>query len=115
MAHCSGTQIKQDYAPSSLARQVTNFVLQVGKVTGCTFCSSASVSRAVGCAMQFPMSSMCSEVLKTVFSDSWGYKLVSLLGQSGETTFKLDKALCGPDSSQPTPQVPWLNGVLALL
>lgn len=114
MALCSGTQIKQDYAPSSLARQVTSFVLQVGKVTGCTFCSSASVSRAVGCAMRFPMCSL-SEGLKTVFSDSWGYKLVSLLGQSGETTFKLNKALCGPDSSQPTPQVPWLNGVLALL
>ena len=114
MTHCSGTQIKQDYALSSLARQVTGFVLQAGKVMGCTLCSSASVSRAFGCAMQFPMCSL-SEGLKTVFSNSWGYRLASLLGQSGETIFKLNKALCGPDPSQPTPQVPWLNGVLALL
>ena len=31
-----GTQVKQDYEPSSLARQVKDFVLQSGKVMGCT-------------------------------------------------------------------------------
>ena len=31
-----GTQVKQDYELSSLARQVKDFVLQAGKVMGCT-------------------------------------------------------------------------------
>lgn len=31
-----GTQVKQDYELSSLARQVKDFVLQTGKVMGCT-------------------------------------------------------------------------------
>lgn len=76
-------------------------------------CSGASVSRAIGWSMQFPMCS--SEELKTVFSDSCGYALVSLTGQNGEASFKLNKTPCGLDSSQTTPQVPWLMGALTLL
>lgn len=47
--------------------------------------------------------------LKVVFSNKWGYELVSLVGCSRRSSLKAINALCGLDSSQPMPQVPWPN------
>ena len=76
-------------------------------------CSGASEAGLLDVLCSFP----CAPPQRSwkLFSDSWGYALVSLTGQNGETSFKLSKTACGLDSSQPTPQVPWLMGTLTLL
>lgn len=47
--------------------------------------------------------------LEAICSDKWGYNLVSLYGHSGRSSCKTGKALCCLNSSQPVPQIPWLE------
>ena len=68
---------------------------------GCALCSGVTVRRAVGWAMQLAVCSgktLWSSRLKAVFSNEWGYELVSLSGHNRSSS-KVAKVLYGLGAS----------------
>lgn len=84
---------------------------QTGNFLAYALCSSATVRKTVGWAMQLLFSGKISlsGSLKVILSNKWSYKLVFLPVYSERSSSKAHNVLCGLDSSQPMPEVPWLN------
>lgn len=77
--------------------ETASFDLQLGEVTSCAFCSSATVIRAVGWAPQLPKCSGYiheSGRLKAIFSNEGRYVLVFLSENNRRNSSKAGKALC---------------------
>lgn len=77
--------------------EATDFALQMGSATGCALCVSTSMHRTTEWAMHLPMCSGCitwMNRLMVIFSNEWGYELVSLPGHSERISSKASKALC---------------------